>query len=58
MKWGRGGGEVLKFVLKKILLFWFCGVFWGGRVLGPGEEGNLFWGVLEVWDGEFIMSIL
>ncbi len=38
-------------------IYIFCGVF-VGRVGGPGEGVFVFLGVLKVWDGEFIMSIL
>ncbi len=33
-------------------------VFLGDGLWELGKEGNCFLGVLEVWDGEFNMSIL
>jgi hypothetical protein len=56
---GRKEVEEEEFYFYLFLYFYFVFVvFLGDGFWDLGKEGNLFWGVFEVWDGEFIMSIL
>jgi hypothetical protein len=42
-----------------IFILLFCFVVFLADGLGDlGKDGKCFWGVLEVWNGEFIISIL
>jgi hypothetical protein len=56
-----GGNEVGEdeFYFYLFLYYYFVFVvFLGDGFWDVGKEGNFFGDVLEVWDGEFIMSIL
>jgi hypothetical protein len=51
------GEEGFYFYLFVYYYYYFV-VFLGDGFCDLGKEDNYFWGVLEVWDGGFIISIL